>query len=88
MKAKAVSTSHKLQIITLIVASAALVLAAAALWQGFSEREMRLLSEKTQANAYIDQAMRISRLEMCIEQNISPCNLSDTTQPVDLSPEK
>ena len=76
--------TSKLQILTVTLASGAFVLSFVSLWQSTEEREMRLLSEDSLVTSHVEQAVRVSRLEMCVEQNIDPCNLTDTTQPVDL----
>ena len=76
--------TSKLQILTVTLASGAFVLSFVSLWQSTEEREMRLLSEESFVTSHVEQAVRVSRLEMCVEQNIDPCNLTDTTQPVDL----
>lgn len=88
---KSMKTKHqfnKIQTLTLALAAGAFVMSTFSLWQNYNENELRLLSEESFATSHIDHATRISRIEMCIEQNINPCNLSDTMQPVDLSTEK
>ena len=81
MKAKTSTKPSRIQIITLVLASFAVLLGALALYFAIITLQSQESISESLATGSHENTVKIYRMHTCIEENINPCNIDNLALP-------